>query len=234
MGRKYEPKPNFYVWNLEQCEEIVLIDAYIEACQYVPASEPWKQEFDNHFFQHGNGVAFSFIDQINAVRRRRASPPIQFVETDVFDYGRSPEKTMKSETRKRLLQELRDAPTDERIRRVNRAKGEVEMLPAPHQTWEQYKERNSQYIRENTESWEQVRRRKALEAASAPPTPPTPQKPPSLPAQKAITLLKHVTSEAVIDRIIEKLSPEDVLSMLPEIENKEIADRLILHSLSEY
>jgi hypothetical protein len=52
--------------------------------------------------------------------------------------------------------------------------------------------------------------------------------------QKALTLLKHATSEAVIDRIIEKLSPDDVLSMLPEIENKDLADRLILHSLAEY
>jgi hypothetical protein len=234
MGRKYEPKPNFYVWNFEQCEEVVLIDAYIDACQHVAASEPFKQEFDNHFFHHGNGVAFSLIDQINAIRRRRALGPIQFVETDVFDYGRSPDKMMKSETRKRLLEELKTASTDERIRRVNLAKAEVAKLPPPHQTWEQYKERNSQYIRENTESWEQIRRRKALEAASAPPPPPQLPTLKSLPVQKALTLLKHATSEAVIDRIIEKLSPDDVLSMLPEIENKDLADRLILHSLAEY
>ncbi len=71
------------------------------------------------------------------------------------------------------------------------------------------------------------------EGASAPGRRRNDQPPKSLPVQKALTLLKHATSEAVIGRIIEKLSPDDVLSMLPEIENKDLADRLILHSLAE-
>ena len=70
--------------------------------------------------------------------------------------------------------------------------------------------------------------------AGATPKPATPQKPASLPAQKALTMLKHANREDVIERIIEKLSPDDVLAMLPDIENKEIADKLILHSLAIY
>jgi hypothetical protein len=234
MARKWEIKPNVFAWNLEICEEIVLIDAYIDASQYIAATETWKHDFENHFFVHGNGIANEYIDHINSVRRRRAQAPIKFIETDLLDYGRSTDKLMKSENRKRAFDELKSASTDERLRRVSRAKAEVELLPPPHQTYEQYKERRNTWVRENSESWEQARRRKAVETANAPPTAPPPLIPKSLPAQKAIALLKHATSEAVIDRIIEKLSPDDVLSILPEIENKEIADRLILHSLAEY
>jgi hypothetical protein len=39
-----------YAWNPETCEEEILIAAYDEICQFIPADQTWKAEFENHFF----------------------------------------------------------------------------------------------------------------------------------------------------------------------------------------
>lgn len=226
MARKYEFS-NTPAWNLEQCEEVVLIDAYLEVEPFIKPTDSWRVEFENHFFTHGNGIAASFIDQINAVRRRKGLETIEIKETDISDYARAPNKQLKSETRKRVLDDLRKASTDERVRRVHRARAEMQVLPPPHYTFEQWKAKRDQIIHQNQASFMEVKRR--IEAAALPPQA-TP-KPKSLPAEKAIKMLKFATKPEVIQSIIAKLSADDALEVLPEIESNDIRDELIRHSL---
>ena len=75
MARRYEYTPGRFAWNLEKCEEEVLIAAYDEVRRFIPPEQTWKAGFENHFFDHGDGVAVEFLDSINAVRRRRALVP---------------------------------------------------------------------------------------------------------------------------------------------------------------
>ena len=35
MARKYEYRPGHYAWNLEKCEEEMLIAAYEEVCRFI-------------------------------------------------------------------------------------------------------------------------------------------------------------------------------------------------------
>ena len=54
--------PGRYAWNLERCEEEVLIATYDEICRFVPPEQRWKADFENHFFDHGNGIAVEFLE----------------------------------------------------------------------------------------------------------------------------------------------------------------------------
>src|SRR6516225_9073364 len=52
-------------------------------------------------------------------------------ETEVFDYGRSQDRRFKADHRRRIREELKDASTDERQRRIEGAKAEEQRLPPP-------------------------------------------------------------------------------------------------------
>jgi hypothetical protein len=58
MARKYEYRTGRYAWNLEKCEEELLIAAYDEICCFIPPDQTWKANFENHFFDHGDGISF--------------------------------------------------------------------------------------------------------------------------------------------------------------------------------
>src|SRR5947209_7467699 len=92
MARKYEYNSGRYAWNLEKCEEVVLVAGYDEICRFIAPEQTWRTEFENHFFDHGNGIAVEFLDQINAVRKRRGLSSILITETDIYDYARSHDK----------------------------------------------------------------------------------------------------------------------------------------------
>jgi hypothetical protein len=50
MARRYEYRPARYAWNLEKCEEEILIAAFEEICRFIPPDQTWKADFENHFF----------------------------------------------------------------------------------------------------------------------------------------------------------------------------------------
>ena len=51
MARKYEYVAGRYAWNMEECEEDVLIAAYNEVSPLYTLDAAWKIEFANHFFE---------------------------------------------------------------------------------------------------------------------------------------------------------------------------------------
>src|SRR6516162_5670014 len=138
MAQKFEISGG-YAWNLEQCEEEIVIAAYEEIYRYIPADQTWKYELETHFFEIGDGVAAEFVDSINAVRRRCGLDVIVIRETDVYEYGRSSDKRVKADHRRRIREELKDASADEHQRRIEGAKAEEQRLPPPHRTYEQHK-----------------------------------------------------------------------------------------------
>jgi hypothetical protein len=132
MARKYEYMPGRLAWCFEKCEELILIGAYEEIRQFVRPDLTWPREFENHFYDQGNGIACDFIDRINALRRRRGRDALHTKETDILDYGRSTDKLFKSEYRRRMRDEFRQASVDVRQRRIEQATIEAEQLLPPH------------------------------------------------------------------------------------------------------
>src|ERR1700748_1750536 len=99
MARMFECCPGRYAWNLEKCEEEILIAGYDEILRFVPADQTWKVDFEYHFFQRGHGLAFESLDSINGVRRRRGLDEIVIRETMIYDYARSTDRLLRAQQR---------------------------------------------------------------------------------------------------------------------------------------
>jgi hypothetical protein len=227
MARRYEYMPGHHAWNLEKCEEEILIAGYEEICRFIPPDQRWKADFENHFFDHGNGVAVEFLDSINAVRRRRGLDVIVIRETDIYDYGRSPDKLLKSNHRRRVREELKNESVHVRQRRVEHAKAEAEKLPLPHMTYDDYKARRRQQKAESVLSLEEVTKRLLAQKGTSPPQPPAK---PMLPVERAAKMLT-LASPNLWGEIIPKLSAEDALEVAERITGGELRDALVKHSL---
>jgi hypothetical protein len=226
MARKWEISPGQYAWNFEECEELVLVGGYEEIKPYIPPDQTWAVEFENHFYQHGNGVAFRFVDEINAVRRRQILPKLEFHETDVYDYGRSSNKLMKSERRQRVREEVTTASVDVRMRTIAHAEAEMARLPPPHIPYEQYKATKRRHLDESDLSREEVGRRVRAHQQSA-----TPVGRLQLTLDKAVKMLTFARDPGLRSEIIDKLSGDDALAAAEQIEDADLRDALVRRSL---
>ena len=226
MARKWEITTNQFAWNFEECEETVLIAAYEEIKGQIPSGQAWAVEFENHFYQHGNGVAYRYIDEINAVRRRAVLSKIEFQETDVYEYGRSSNKLMKSERRQRVRDELAAMPTDQRARLLEHARAEVARLPPPHIPYEVYKANKKRLAEEADASREEVgRRMRAFQTDAGRPKV-------NLDVEKALKMLSLVSDPNLRLEIIDRLSSDDALEAASRVEDAELRDALVRHSLT--
>jgi hypothetical protein len=227
MARKYEYMLGRYAWNLERCEEEVLIAAYDEISRFIPPEQRWKAGFENHFFDHGNGIAVEFLDSINAVRRRRGLEVIVILETDVYDYARSPDKLFKSNQRRRVREELNKASVDVRQHRLELAKAEADRLPPPHMTYDEFKARRQQQKAESPLSFEEVTKRVLAQQAAIVAQSPTKR---TLPPERAARMLS-LASPNIWGEIIPNLSAEDALEVAERITGAELRDALVRHSM---
>ncbi|HVC59478.1 MAG TPA: hypothetical protein VND19_03805 [Acetobacteraceae bacterium] len=227
MARKWEITSGQFAWNFEECEELVLIAGYEEIKPYIPPDQAWFVEFENHFYQHGNGVAFRFIDEVNAVRRRQVLEKLEFRETDVYDYGRSTNKLMKSERRQRVREEVATASVDVRLRMVAHAAAEMTRLPQPHIPYEQYKANKRRYADESDLSREEVGRRVRAHQQSAAPVARL-----QLSPDKAVKMLMFARDPGLRSEIIDRLSGDDALAAAEQIEDADLRDALVRRSLA--
>ena len=124
-------------------------------------------------------------------------------ETDVYDYGRSQDRRFKADHRRRIREELKDASADERQRRIEGAKVEEQRLPPPHRTYEEHK------------AWKQ-QQQEAQAASRAP---------------RLVKMLSLTTSPSIRGDIIQNLSADEALEVAEKIEDTELRDALIKHSL---
>ena len=226
MARKFEYGPGRYAWNLETCEEEILIAGYQEIYQYIPSDQTWKTLFENRFFDHGNGLSAEFLTAINTVRRRRALELITIRETDVYDYGRSSNKHLKATQRRQVREELSDLGDQPRRHRLEQAHAEAAALPPPHRTYEEFKARQAQHQAGALLSLQEVTKRALAHQASNLPTSPAK----SLSPDRAARMLALASPTMWCD-IIPKLSADDALQVAETIENPELRDALVKHSL---
>jgi len=168
MARKYEyiPGSGRYAWNLEPCEEEEFIAAYVEVSRFIPPDQMWRMRLEHYFFDQGNGLAHAFLDEVNAVRRRRGLDQIEIRETDIGDYARYAEKSTKSDRRRQLCQELSDAGDKVLAERRVRARAEKQRLPPPHNTFEEWQARKPERNADAPLSREEVTRRLSVSRAA--------------------------------------------------------------------
>ena len=230
MARKFEYLPGRYAWNPEKCEEVLLISGYDEVSCYIPPDQPWKEEFENHFFEHGNGISFEYLHHINAERRRRGLLTIEIRETDIFDYARSRDKLFKSNHRQQLRVDISSASVDVRQNRVAQAKVEAERLPPPHLSFEDHKARQAQQCMESRLSREEITKRQL--ACRTADTAKSTQAKPSLDPEMAAKMLPLVTDVTTQGDIISRLSSQGALEVAERLMDPDLRNALVKHSLA--
>jgi hypothetical protein len=228
MARKYEAKPDRYGWALEPCEEEILIAAYEEIRRFIPPEQTWRHDFEMHFFEKGDGILFTFIDQINVVRKRRGLHTVEFHEADASDYVRSFDKEQKARNRNRIRDELTNVGVDVLQRRVEHAKAQSERLPPPRMTFNEFKAGQLQPKPGPELSFKEMSNRARAFKMATLEEPPAKQ---TLSPDRATRMLK-LASENMWREIISKLSAEDALEVAEKItEDAELRDALVKHSL---
>jgi hypothetical protein len=220
MARKFEYKPGYYGWAMERCEEGLLIAVFHEIESRIPPDQSWKADFLDHFYEHGNGVTFETISEINANRRRLNLETVEFRETVVYEHARSFDKLRKSELRRQWRDEYFALDTVGRVRWRNTAEDETARLLSPHLTYEQWKARRGVQTLPPTvlSPRERAIRDTAIEAATAEPVISAPADA-SLPASPKLIrrplppVVLSSREGAIRDKAVETAAPEPVRSV---------------------
>jgi hypothetical protein len=227
MGLMFECCPGRHAWNLEKCEEEVLIAGYDEILRFVPANQTWKAEFEYHFFDRGNGLAFESLAAINGVRRRRGLDEIVIRETMIYDYARSTDRLLKAQQRREVREDLKSASADVRRHRLEQAQVESDRLPPPRTTFEEWKERRQDDVGSGLTCQEIANRLAVQKSVRAFPPPSRPTLQPDL-AARMLTL----ASPSIWGEIIPKLSAEGALEVAEKIADVDLRDALVKYSLT--
>jgi hypothetical protein len=228
MARKYEYMPGRLAWCFEKCEELILIGAYEEIRPFVGLDQTWPREFENHFYDQGNGIAVEFVDQINAVRRRRGRDALHIKETDILDYGRSRDKLFKSEHRRRVRDEFRCASVVVRQNLIEQAKIEAEHLLPPHSPYDEWRKTRRSSQNSDSLSYREIRMRTAavLAARASQNTKPT------LDVEKATKMLSLASDPSIRNEIISSLPAEQALEVAELVTEPELRNALVAHSFA--
>ena len=230
MARKFEPRPGDFAWNLERCEEVVMVADYEEIAKFIEPATRWKPLFEMYFYDAGKAVLQKAIDEINGVRRRRGLPCIEFRETDIGDYARTRDDGAKAEQRRRLRDELSSVSSSARSKIVDTARSEIERLPPPHRTYEEYKTDRQYRNFENAQSLEEAKRRAAV-LNGITPAPPTKPAPADLDPSIAAKMLRLATDPALREIILARLAPAAALAAAEGMEDLDLRDVLIRRAL---
>ena len=226
MARKFEYRPEHYAWHLEKCEEELFILAYEEICRFIPADQKWKTLFEINFFDQGWGLSFEDLESINSVRRRRGLLDVVVRETGVYEYGRTPDKQMKSNQRRQVREDLKDLSDEMRQYRFEFALAEEAMLPAPYQTYEEYRARQSQQREAGSLTMEEVTKRVLAQQNIRLGRPVAGLLSPARAAR-----MLAIVSPTLWSEIIPKLSADDALQVAESVNEPELRDALVKHSL---
>ena len=98
---------------------------------------------------------------------------ITICETTVYEYGRTPDKLLKSNQRRHAREWLSAASPEMRQNRLEKGLAEAADLPPPHLTYEEYKVRQVQYKAGSSQGFQEVARRVLAEQAANLPKPPS-------------------------------------------------------------
>jgi hypothetical protein len=228
MARYFEIGSNRLAYNMERCEEVVLIDAYLKVRDRLQATSQTRNDFDYYFFSQGQGIAAAVIDGLNLELRRAGFPALEFPETTVYDYGRTSDRTWKAQQRAKIKAELETINTADRERIVASALAEKQALPAPHRTWEEYKEDRERDAEELRQAREAAQRDAMRQRLVTPMTPPKP-----LQAEIAAKLLAATADEELHDEIIARVPGETTLALIELVDDQALRDKLIRRALTQ-
>jgi hypothetical protein len=230
MARKYRYRRTgeHFGWNMNECEERLLIAAYEEVAPRMPETVA-KREFIMNFYENGKGVIFPNVDHINATRRRVGFEPVTFIETDVDSYGRvgalPDDARLKSERRRAWQQEYLALDTAGRLKWQQQAEFDAQLLPAPHKTLAEY-EAEQERIQSEVKLTTTERNRRATVVAPAPVSD----------TSRALRQLKLVHDRPdIVAKIIAALAPDAALAVAEngELSDSELIAALVVRSLDE-
>ena len=130
MASAFKISPTMTGYNLDRCEEIILVAAFLVVKDNLPRAEPWMTEFEAIFFNSDKGVSEGVIDNINSALKRikRSSLTIKFKPSVLSPYMRM-RGIPKRESRLAIADELRNPATVARL--LGQAKDDIDKLIAP-------------------------------------------------------------------------------------------------------
>jgi hypothetical protein len=232
MARKYAFGTNRFAWNLNRCEEILIITAYNEIARFVPPDLEWLHEFEHIFYDAGKGIGFHLLAAINEVRKRKRLKPLVLRETDIGPNERRLDSTLRAKERRRLRDELATLSPPKRAEAVEEATEQAASLPPPHFTWDQYRARQD-WIDDDrhTLTQEEISRRLNAVASTAAAAPPV------KPAREAadarfIKMLTLASDPALHEEIISALEPDAALDLAERVEDPALRNALVRRSIS--
>ena len=204
MGRKFEVGAGrqFLVWNLEQCEEVVLIDAWMKVLPRIPKTETWTLDFEYRMFERGDHISERHIDSVNRHLCRIGLDKVEFKETNPSDYIRHFDKNRAAKCRRDILDHLKSISPEERVNHVAMSKRTMSFLEPAHHTWEEYKAWKSKPL-------PMPRPRPVLHMPAAEPPPPAaslpaavPPAPAAMPVEVAMKLLEAASDPELRNQLV--------------------------------
>src|SRR5438067_1120844 len=106
MARRFEAAPGKFCWNPERCEEILITHAYNQIAPFIPPGATWSRDFEMYWYERGAALADTDLAYINQERRRKKLKPLLLVETDVGEYARERDKSIRAELRRELREQM--------------------------------------------------------------------------------------------------------------------------------
>lgn len=233
MARKFTYGVRQHVgFAMEQCEEKLLIAYFAEITSRVRAGAIWRDDFNERFYDKGEGVSMINLGHINSERKRLALPLLEIIETHVYDYARSPDRVWKADCRRHLRDEYLNLNVNGKATWVTTALNDVILLPPPHFTHEELTLRHDITKPLGTLSLrEQVKRQTALNGTEVKHHEPVISSPSEV--DRAIKLLLLAIKPKTASKLIAKLAPDHALAVVEsgQIENETLIDLLVSRSM---
>jgi hypothetical protein len=226
VARKFEPVLGKFAWKPERSEETIIITSYSEIRKFISPDQRWPDEFELHFYQRGDGVAFTDLKKINDEPLRKKLKLIILRETDVGDHAREFDRSVRAQRRRDLRDELADLNPEALRGAIARAHEEVAALLPPHRTYTEYREERASNDQENRLSRVQVAQRVLAQRQD--------QKAAQVDARinKITRMLSLASDPALHGEIIKVLSADEALTLAGQIDVPDIRNALVRHSLS--
>lgn len=118
--------PGHVGYNLDRCEEIVLIDAWLKIRARINHAENWANDFEDRFFKSGGGVSEKYLENIDRHLRRLKFEALNFSESESTHYMkiRGQEKV---DARRHILEDLQTRSNTDSI--IEAARLECRNIP---------------------------------------------------------------------------------------------------------
>jgi hypothetical protein len=229
MARKFELSVGKYAWNFDRCEEILVITGYNEILRFIaPDHTLWSRDFERLFYDQGTPLGFYLIERINEVRKRKNLKALTFRETDVSEYGRVTDRSERAKARRALRDQISELDPKGLAVMIDKATIATEALSPPHLTLEELKAK-----RKKTDQETQISRAAAglLLAQQKAEKDRAAAENRMARIEKMLTL---ATAQSLRDQIVASLSPEEALDMAGRVDDFDLRDQLVRHSMSSF